>query len=185
MYTTFKLENRSDILLKRLDVRGYNTQWFSIFSHRDNLLMVRPNGDWVTEKMTYLTDQMMTHAINNYRRSIGQGVLPSNDTITMLRRHAQEETAKCRGEEEQLAHRKAELKKELVELGKAGNELMMRRERLKAETEMFQREQEYLKTLKALATYHKDGHTDRCEHRASRRSSQSRIVSENCVWRWD
>lgn len=89
MQTTFKLENGSDIMLKRIDVRGHNTQWFSIFSHNMNLLMVRPNGDWVAERMTYLTDQMINQAINNYRRSNGQQVLPSNSTVVMRRRQTQ------------------------------------------------------------------------------------------------
>lgn len=86
VHTTFKIENRSDTMLKRLDMQGHETQWFSVFSHNANLLMVRPNGDWVAEKLLYMTDQVATQAINNYRRSNGQNVLPSTGTIVARRR---------------------------------------------------------------------------------------------------
>lgn len=86
VHTTFKVENRSDAMLKRLDVRGYDTTWFSVFSHNANMLMARPNGDWVAEKMVYLIDQMTTQAINNYRRSNGNEILSSVDTVVMRRR---------------------------------------------------------------------------------------------------
>lgn len=86
MKTTFKLENCDDALLERLDKKGNSTSWFSVFSHGSDLLMVRPNGDWLAEKMQYLTDQMITKAINNYRRSNGQEVLSSDNTVVMRRR---------------------------------------------------------------------------------------------------
>lgn len=86
VHATFKLTNCGDGLLKRLDVRGHDTQWFSIFSHHSDLIMVRPNGDWVSEKLTYYTDQLVTKAVNNYRRSNGQEILPSMDTAVMQRR---------------------------------------------------------------------------------------------------
>lgn len=88
VHATFKLTNLSDGLLKRLDVRGHGATWFSVFSHHSNLLMVRPNGDWVSEKMTYYTDQLVTKAINNYRRSNGNEILPSMDTAVMQRRRS-------------------------------------------------------------------------------------------------
>lgn len=86
VFTTFKVESRSDALLKRIDVKGHNTSWFSVFSHNANVLMVRPNGDWVAEKIQYYTDQLTTQAINNYRRSNGQVILSSNDTTVSQRR---------------------------------------------------------------------------------------------------
>lgn len=86
VHTTFKVEDRSGAMLKRLDVRGHNTTWFSVFAHNSNMLMARPNGNWVAEKLVYLIDQMTTQAINNYRRSNGQEVLPANNTIVMRRR---------------------------------------------------------------------------------------------------
>lgn len=49
VHTTFKVENRSEVMLKRLDVLGHGMKWFSIFSHSANLLMVRPNGNWLAE----------------------------------------------------------------------------------------------------------------------------------------
>lgn len=88
VYTTFKVENRSEVMLKRLDVLGHGMKWFSVFSHNANLLMVRPNGDWVAEKMLYLIDQTTTQAINNYRRTNGQEVLPSAHTAVMRRRES-------------------------------------------------------------------------------------------------
>lgn len=89
VYTTFRVENREDnMLLKQLDVRGHNTSWFSIFSHGPNLLMVRPNGDWLSEKLLYMTDQMSTRAVNNHRRSNGQEVLSSECTAVMRRRQS-------------------------------------------------------------------------------------------------
>lgn len=88
VYTTFALQNCSDTMLKRLDVRGYGTPWFSVFSHNTNMLMVRPNGDWVAEKLLYMTDQVATQAINNHRRTNGQEVLPSTGTVVARRRQA-------------------------------------------------------------------------------------------------
>lgn len=85
-HAVFKLQNNDDALLKRVDVKGHSTSWFSVFSHDSALLMARPNGDWLAEKLQYLTDQMTTKAINNYRRSNGQEVLPSADTVVMRRR---------------------------------------------------------------------------------------------------
>lgn len=86
VHALFTLKNASDIMLKRLDVRGYSTQWFSVFTHGADLLVVRPNGDWLEEKMQYLTDQLNTQAVNNYRRSNGQDVLPAQRTAVMQRR---------------------------------------------------------------------------------------------------
>lgn len=86
VHGTFKIEDRSDTMLKRIDLRAYNTPWFSVFSHQNNMLMVRPNGDWVAEKLLYMTDQVTTQAINNYRRSNGRDILPSTDTIVARRR---------------------------------------------------------------------------------------------------
>lgn len=88
VYATFKIENRSALLLKRLDVQGHKTNWFSVFSHQNNMLMARPNGNWVDEKMQYFMDQLTTQAINNHRRSNGQEVLPSNGTAVALRRQS-------------------------------------------------------------------------------------------------
>lgn len=92
--TTFKIENQYDSLLKRLDVQGHDTQWFSVFSHNANLLMVRPNGDWLAEKLLYLTDQMATQAINNYRRSNGRDVLSSTNTVVARRLQASQTSTK-------------------------------------------------------------------------------------------
>lgn len=88
VHATFKLENRGAMLLKRLDVQGHNTAWFSVFSHHNNMLMARPNGNWVDEKMQYFMDQLTTQTINNYRRSNGQEVLPANGTAVALRRQS-------------------------------------------------------------------------------------------------
>lgn len=86
IHATFKVENRHGALLKRIDVRGHEMKWFSVFSHHKNILMARPNGDWVSEKFIYLTDQLTTQAINNYRRTNGQMVLPATETPVMKRR---------------------------------------------------------------------------------------------------
>lgn len=88
IHTTLKIENRSVAQLKRIDVRGHGTTWFSVFSHQSDMLMCRPNGDWLAEKMLYLTDQMTTQAINNYQRTQGLEVLPSQETATMRRRQS-------------------------------------------------------------------------------------------------
>lgn len=86
VHTNFKIDNQSNATLKRIDVRGHNTTWFSIFSHNSNMLMARPNGNWVAEKILYMTDQLTTQAVNNYRRTNGQEVLAPNDTAVMQRR---------------------------------------------------------------------------------------------------
>lgn len=102
---TFKIENGSSIMLKRLDVKGDNTAWFSVFSHHSNLLMVRPNGNWLSDKLLYFTDQLTTQAINNYRRSEGNSVLAANDTMVMQRRQLKQA-------ENEMAERKREMQKE-------------------------------------------------------------------------
>lgn len=86
IHTTFKLVNRSDAKLHRLDVRGFDTQWFSVFSNYDNLLMVRPNGDWCHDRLIQLIDQTSTQAINNYRRTNGESTLNATETNVMQRR---------------------------------------------------------------------------------------------------
>lgn len=86
IYTTFKLTNLSVQQLRRIDFKSDDTVWFSVFSHEGNALFVRPNGDWVSEKMLYMHDQLSTQAVNNYRRNNGWPVLESNDTLVMHRR---------------------------------------------------------------------------------------------------
>lgn len=105
VYTTFEVENKSEALMKRLDIKGHATSWFSVFSHKADMLMVRPNGNWLAEKLLYFTDQLTTQAINNYRRSNGQKVLPSDSTVVMQRRHAKTEKANEREKELQEIER--------------------------------------------------------------------------------
>lgn len=88
IYTTFKITNLSIEQLRRVDFKGNGTVWFSVFSHDGNALFVRPNGDWTSEKMLYMHDQLSTQAVNNYRRNNGWPVLESNDTLVMHRRRS-------------------------------------------------------------------------------------------------
>lgn len=170
---TFKIENQSSVMLKRLDVRGPNTQWFSILSHHNNMLMARPNGDWLAEKMTYLTDQLVTQAINNYRRSNGQEVLHSTRTAVMRRRQlddtqllqekaaykrdARELEQKCQQlaegktkyelEVADLQKKKHVLANEIIEVGHARSELAARRKQLQEEGEQYEKEREEFEKL--------------------------------------
>lgn len=140
VYTTFKVENRSTTQLKRLDVKGHNTPWFSIFSHHTNLLMVRPNGNWVSEKMLYLTDQITTQAINNYRRSNGQGVLASNDTAVMQRRKWQEEKENFAQEANEMVEQKRQWQEEKEKFVQQANEMIEQKRQWLEEKEKFAQE---------------------------------------------
>lgn len=138
VHATFKIENRGLNMLKRLDVKGENTTWFSVFSHNANLLMARPNGNWVEEKLSYLFDQLNTQAINNYRRSEGQAVLPANDTMVMRRRQ----------EAAELAERQRETQKEGERLTQEETELAERKRKLQEEKEKVKQEVVELAQLK-------------------------------------
>lgn len=128
VHATFTLKSTSEAMLKRVDVRGHNTQWFSVFSHGADLLAVRPNGDYFGEKFQYLTDQMATQVINNYRRTQGQDVLPSDSTVVMRRRKAlatsiaqktvdtQTDDIDYAREMQLVAERKSKYEEELAEL---------------------------------------------------------------------
>lgn len=164
--TLFKIENHSETPLKRIDMRGFGVNWFTIFSNGDNLLMVRPNGDYAAEKLQVMMDQMATAAVNNHRRSEGKHVLVSNDTVTMRRRTECEKEEKeienrkrllvnekklLVEKKEQLAVQEAKFKEEmemhetekrrlcqqLQEVGDAGKELLLRRARLEDETNKY------------------------------------------------
>lgn len=140
VYTTFKIENRGTAQFKRLDVKGHNTTWFSIFSHNANLLMVRPNGNWVSEKMLYLTDQITTQAINNYRRSNGQEVLAANDTVVMQRRDLQQEKERFGKEANEMAERKRQWQEEKARFEQEANVFVERKREVQDEMAKFEQE---------------------------------------------
>lgn len=126
VHTIFKIDQREQKLLKRIDVKSEDTTWFSIFSHATNVLMVRPNGNWLQEKFVYLTDQLITQAINNYRRTEGQSVLPMKDTMVMQRRQLKKD-------EEDMTKRKHELQEEKDLLDRETKELAQQKQTLREE----------------------------------------------------
>lgn len=133
VHATFKIDQREPKMLKRIDVKSESTTWFSIFSHATDVLMVRPNGNWTQEKLTYLTDQIATQAINNHRRSEGLSVLPSNETVVMQRRQV-EKVEKELAERKRASEReKAMLDQETAALAQLKKNLHDEREALKRE----------------------------------------------------
>lgn len=134
VYTTFKIENRNNAQLKRLDVKGHNTTWFSIFSHNANMLIARPNGNWLSEKLLYLTDQMTTQAVNNYRRTQGQAVLAPDDTMVMQRQRQTNQV------EAELNERKCKLQEENEIFEREAAHLAERKRQWQLENEKLERE---------------------------------------------
>lgn len=103
----------------------------------------------VSEKLQYYTDQLATQAINNYRRSNGQNVLPSGGTVVEQRRQAATRAIEApKVEEETYQQEKAALlykfkllreKEEKYELEAAQiNSIESRRERIEAELAHYQ-----------------------------------------------
>lgn len=166
VHTTFKITNESMEHLKRIDVKGDDTKWFSIFSHDGYVLCVRPNGDWVSEKMQYMQDQVTTQAVNNYRRHNGWPVLGGNDTLVMHRRHHERHERADHNEQvkerevtskmEQLVAREQEVEQKLQALSIREREIIRQGEELtKKEDELAQRKDHLNQETEAVKEWEK------------------------------
>lgn len=142
VYTTFKVENCNDTMLKRLDVCGHDTSWFSIFSHNANMLMARPHPD-AREIELLKNERMYQQRADSLERNRRQLLEKKNAYEKELAECSmlEKRLTRLRDEEQFYAQRKANLAHGIIEVGQAGNALYARKLRLQEERELFEKDQ--------------------------------------------